>query len=99
MGRKPLKKEITKIELSGKIHVGVLRPRSLGVPDGGKEIFANDLARIVKETTMHDSAEDVYQGETDAIAKFAFGKMDVTATEQVVDKNNPGETLSPASDS
>ena len=53
-GRKPTNAESTKVSLDGKTHVGVLRKRSCGEPEGAYEVY--DDARSFGSRTIEMAA-------------------------------------------
>lgn len=87
VGRGAKKSDICTMNLSGQIHSGVMRPRSFGIPDGGKEIFSTDAATMSSVATLHSSEDAVAEGETEAVTKFAMNKMKMRKTSVADEKN------------
>ena len=87
--RKTTQADLSTIKVNNVLHTGVLRPRSKGVPDGGKEIFSTDDMQVHSVAQLHNSTEAVAEGETESITKFAMDKMKVqTATQNEADEKS-----------
>lgn len=92
VGREVRQHEVVTLDVNGFPHTGVMRPRKFGVPDGGKEIFSTDSATTSTSALLHRSDEAAAEGETEAITKFAMGKMKVQTT-AVEDKDNERDVV------
>ena len=89
VGRKATKADMVTISVNNQLHTGILRPRSKGLPDGGKEIFSTDEMQVHAIAKLHKSDEAVTEGESEAIAKFAMDKMKVQiATQKDTDEKD-----------